>query len=111
MSSPYHTSPACSMTLDDDQDKDAIKKEEGDESAIVEEDIYFLGYNLRGVSLSSAVGLYTIGIFVTYITMFIIQESVFKTSKFEHGGLLVVCTIPSICNIHIYFAFLHTHTL
>lgn len=71
----------------------AEKKEE--EGAVVQEDVYLLGVNLRGVSLSTAVGFYTIGIFITYITMFIIQESVFKTSKFEQGGLLVVCN-PTI---------------
>lgn len=57
---------------------------------VIKDDIYFLGFSLRGAALSSAVGVYTIGIFVTYITIFIIQESVFKTSKFESGGLLVV---------------------
>lgn len=62
-----------------------------EEAQVIEEDVYIMGKSLRGVKLSTAVGLYTIGIFVTYITIFIIQESVFKTSHFDYGGLLVVC--------------------
>jgi len=74
-----------------------------DEEGIIKEDIFYLGYNLRGSSLSRAVGLYTIGIFITYITMFIIQESVFKTSKFEHGGLLVFFQFAS----YAFFGVIH----
>jgi len=39
---------------------------------------YFCGINLQDVPLVTSVILFTIGIFVTYITVFIIQESVFK---------------------------------
>jgi len=65
-----------------------------------------LGVNLRGSTLTSAVGLFTLGIFVTYITIFIIQESVFKTSHFEYGGLLVFFQFVSYTLfglIHRYF--------
>jgi len=51
-------------------------------------EVYFLGVNLQGSSLITSVFLFTIGIFVTYIAVFIIQESVFKTSDFSYGGLL-----------------------
>eukprot|EP01112_Ceratiomyxa_fruticulosa_P009789 TRINITY_DN256_c0_g1_i2.p1 TRINITY_DN256_c0_g1~~TRINITY_DN256_c0_g1_i2.p1 ORF type:complete len:431 (+),score=59.80 TRINITY_DN256_c0_g1_i2:630-1922(+) len=46
------------------------------------------GISLEGYSIETIVGIYTIGIFVTYISVFIIQESVFKYSEFEFGGLL-----------------------
>jgi len=59
------------------------------ETEKVLENIYFMGINLRGYPLTTAVSMYTIGIFVTYITIFIIQESVFKMSEFKYGGLLV----------------------
>eukprot|EP01113_Clastostelium_recurvatum_P022238 TRINITY_DN2648_c0_g1_i1.p1 TRINITY_DN2648_c0_g1~~TRINITY_DN2648_c0_g1_i1.p1 ORF type:complete len:441 (+),score=76.09 TRINITY_DN2648_c0_g1_i1:126-1325(+) len=51
-------------------------------------DFSLFGIPLTGCSLSSTVGIYTVGIFVTYIAVFIIQESVFKYSEFEFGGLL-----------------------
>jgi len=51
-------------------------------------DVYFLGMNLRDCPLVTAVALFTLGIFVTYIAVFIIQESVFKESDFNFGGLL-----------------------
>jgi len=55
----------------------------------VPDDVFFLGKNLHGTPLTTAVGLFTIAIFITYITIFIIQESVFKTSHFQYGGMLV----------------------
>lgn len=66
-----------------------LPKPQLETTEVVVDDIYFLGYSMRGLPLTSAVGAYTIGIFITYITIFIIQESVFKTSNFESGGLLV----------------------
>lgn len=93
-------SPLCSPRLGVEKTEDVAHLE------VVEEDIYILGMNLRGMPLANAVGLFTIGIFITYITMFIIQESVFKTSKFDSGGLLVVLTDILLhilfcqCNVH-----------
>jgi len=51
-------------------------------------DVYFLGYNLENTPLVTSVLLFTCGIFITYIAVFIIQESVFKGSDFNFGGLL-----------------------
>jgi adenosine 3'-phospho 5'-phosphosulfate transporter B3 len=51
-------------------------------------EVYFLGINLEEYSLVTSVSLFTIGIFITYITVFIIQESVFKESEFVFAGLL-----------------------
>jgi len=51
-------------------------------------DIYFLGVNLHHYPLITSVTLFVIGIFVTYISVFIIQESVFKTTDFDFAGLL-----------------------
>jgi len=51
-------------------------------------DVYFLGVDLHDYPLVTSVILFTIGIFVTYIAVFIIQESVFKGSDFNFGGLL-----------------------
>lgn len=51
-------------------------------------EVYFLGFNLENTPLVTSVVLFTIGIFVTYIAVFIIQESVFKESDFSFGGLL-----------------------
>jgi len=77
-----------------------------EEVRVVCEDVHFMGVSLRGTPLTTAVGLFTAGIFVTYITIFIIQESVFKTSHFESGGLLVFCQFLSYTLfglIHRYF--------
>lgn len=69
------------------------------------EDIWFLGWNLREYHLSTAVLLYTLGIFITYITVFIIQESVFKKSHFEYGGLLALFQFTSYALFGLIYRF------
>lgn len=50
--------------------------------------VHFLGFNLENSPLVTSVLLFTAGIFVSYIAVFIIQESVFKESDFIFAGLL-----------------------
>jgi len=60
-------------------------------------DVYFFGINLYDYPLVTSVFLFTLGIFVTYIAVFIIQESVFKKSDFNMGGLLAFFQFSSYC--------------
>lgn len=68
---------------------DHHKEHNNEDTKVVTEDVFILGKSLYGTPLTSAVGYFTAAIFVTYITIFIIQESLFKTSHFQYGGLLV----------------------
>lgn len=74
---PYHT-----------QDLHPTKRSGGYDPTKTNTDVYFLSYNLENTPLVTSVLLFTAGIFVTYIAVFIIQESVFKQSDFNFGGLL-----------------------
>jgi len=58
------------------------------DESFISKDRSLFGIPLQGYSIETIVGIYTVGIFVTYVSVFIIQESVFKYSEFEFGGLL-----------------------
>jgi len=66
--------------------RDVISNDNSKDNTNVE--VYFMGVNMHDYPLVTSVSLFTAGIFVTYIAVFIIQESVFKKSEFNYGGLL-----------------------